>query len=111
MIFRSAPIPSPMPIPEPIVQSLTNALCVQCQSITVKYGEQFRINGVKFKIADMSQVQAVKIGQWTMSGFNVQDDHTIITTVQVSYIGTWDVSIMSLDGTISTLTNGLQLIQ
>lgn len=58
------------------------------------------INGV-------SQIQSVKIGQQAMPGVNVQDDHTIYTSMQSSSQGTFDVSIVSLDGSVSTLPQAL----
>lgn len=50
-----------------------------------------------------SQIQAVKVGEWSMPGFSVQDDRTILTSMQVSNTGTFDVSVVDIRGNIITL--------
>ncbi len=98
-----SPTPSPTPTPqvEPVAQSIFPS--------TVKVGQFFSINGINFKINDINQVQTVKIGQWSMN-FSTQNALSILTSMQVKAYGYFDVIIISLDGTVSTLSNVLQVI-
>lgn len=67
------------------------------------YGSNFIMNGV-------IQIQKIQVGPsvWTpANATSIPDTQTIITIMQPNVVGTWDVTITSLDGTTSTLKQAL----
>jgi len=109
------PTPTATPVPEPTITSVSIA-----PPSTLKHGDYFRIYGTNFLNAlGVYQVKFITVGPvpggtvtWpTTTGVSIPDAGTIITTMQSNYVGTWDVSITSLDGTISTLHQAIIITQ
>ncbi|OGN27850.1 MAG: hypothetical protein A2941_00680 [Candidatus Yanofskybacteria bacterium RIFCSPLOWO2_01_FULL_49_17] len=108
VLTTPTPSPTATPVPEPIIISVYPVY----PPTTVKYGDQIRLYGSNFIVNSINQIASIKIGtvSWPVTyATNVQDDRTIITTVQNSYNGTWDISITSIDGAVSTLPNAIRI--
>ncbi|MBX4189888.1 hypothetical protein KW791_01140 [Candidatus Parcubacteria bacterium] len=112
--FLPTQTPSPTSSPTPVTPSSTptsNSPVIQSLSSTsVRPNEYFHILGTNFMVNGVSQIQTVKIGEWSVA-FGVQSNGDILTSMQVSYYGIFNVSIISVNGAVTTLPNALTVRQ
>ena len=75
---------------------------------SVVTGQLFTLNGTNFMLNSQSQIQAVLIGQFSVS-YQVNSDTQITTTVPFSNKGQYDISIVTTGNITLTLPQALQV--
>jgi hypothetical protein len=106
------PLPTSTPTPTPTATPNQQLIITSVSPASLKFGNQMRIYGSNFIVNGNIKVQSIKVGpvSWTpATATNIQDSGTIITSMQCSYVGTWDVTVTSTDGTVSTLPNAVTI--
>lgn len=103
------PTPTAKPTPEPTITAISPS------TISLANGKTFFIEGTNFIVNNTPRVTGAKIVNsnngntydLNIGSADIQNDHEIKTQMPVVAYGIFDVSIVSIDGTVVTLSRGL----